>query len=284
MVNETTRQSQRLRACLKLYFPQILQWFKDVDAPLVCALLQRWPSLDELRHCHPGTLRKFFHDQNCRSEHLIDERIQAIYAATPATRDPAILQAGALIARQLVALLEVLHGNIAELDGKIANQFSQHEDRFLYASLPGAGPALEPRLLVAMGTDRDRYQTAAEVQSYSGIAPVTESSGKTRWVHYRFACPKFLRQTFHEFANHSIGRSAWARAYYERQRESGMSHHAAVRCLAFKWIRIVFRCWKDRKPYDEQTYLRSLQRRASPLTGRKWESVAGFQKLSANPS
>jgi hypothetical protein len=98
------------------------------------------------------------------------------------------------------------------------------------------------------------------------------------------ACPKFLRQTFHEFANHSIGRSAWARAYYERQRESGMSHHAAVRSLAFKWIRIVFRCWKDRKPYDEQTYLQSLQRSASPLTGRKWESVAGFQKRSANPS
>jgi transposase len=284
MVNEKTRQSQRLRACLKLYFPQILQWFKDVDAPFVCALLKRWPSLEELRRCHPGTLRNFFHEHNCRSEDLIDERIQAVYAAIAATKDRAVLEAEALTARQLVALLEVLRANIAELDGKIADQYSRHAENFLYASLPGAGAALEPRLLVAMGTDRDRYQTAAEVQSYSGIAPVTERTGRSNWVHYRFACPKFLRQSFHEFASHSIGQSEWARAYYDRQREAGKSHHAVVRSLAFKWIRIIFRCWKDRKPYDEQTYLRSLQRRASPLTGRKWESVAGFQKLSANPS
>ena len=71
-----------------------------------------------------------------------------------------------------------------------------------------------PRLIVAFGTRRDRYQNAYEVQCYSGIAPVTESSGKSEWVHFRFACPKFLRQTFHEFAGHSIGQSEWAKAYY----------------------------------------------------------------------
>src|SRR5215813_1283310 len=71
---------------------------------------------------------------------------------------------------------------------------------------------------------------------------------------------QFLRQTFHEFATHSIRRSEWARAYYEHLRgDEKKSHHAAVRALAYKWIRIIFRCWKDGKPYDERVYLDSLR-------------------------
>ena len=146
-----------------------------------------------------------------------------------------------------------------------------------------------PRLIVAFGTRRERYGSAYEVQCYSGIAPVTEASGNSRWVHFRFACPKFLRQTFHEFASHSIGQSEWAKAYYEHLRnDEKKSHHAAVRSLAYKWIRIIYRCWKDGKPYDEEIYMQSLRRRGSLLvsapgvatTSAGWKTVGGFQKLS----
>jgi len=94
---------------------------------------------------------------------------------------------------------------------------------------------------------------------------VTKQSGKSHGVHFRRACPKFLRQTFHEWASHSIAYSAWARAYYQQQRSRGSRHHAAVRSLAFKWIRIVFRCWRDHARDDEQTYLNALRKRGSPL-------------------
>ena len=144
-----------------------------------------------------------------------------------------------------------------------------------------------PRLIVAFGTRRERYDTAFQMQCYSGIAPVQEASGKSQWVHFRRSCPKFLRQTFHEFAFLSTRSSAWAKAYYDRQRLEERSHPAAVRALAYKWIRIVFRCWKEGKLYDEQIYLQSLQKRRSPLgasiTALRWKSVAGFQKLSENP-
>jgi hypothetical protein len=104
----------------------------------------------------------------------------------------------------------------------------------------------ERTLLVAFfGTDRERYATAGKVACFTGIGPVRERSGQRDWIHFRYACPKFLRQTFHEWASHSIARSVWARAYYDRQRAKGSGHHAAVRALAFKWIRILFRCWKD---------------------------------------
>jgi transposase len=75
----------------------------------------------------------------------------------------------------------------------------------------GTEGAIDGRL----GSQRERYANAAEVQAYSGIAPVTEQSGKKKWVHFRWACPKFLRQSFHEWAGHSIAHSQWARSYYQ---------------------------------------------------------------------
>jgi Transposase IS116/IS110/IS902 family len=133
-------------------------------------------------------------------------------------------------------------------------------------SLPGSQYKKAPRLVAALGSQRDRYASATEVQKYSGIAPVTERSGKKKWVHFPWACSKFLRQSFHEWAGHSIAQSVWARAYYQQQRERGKEHHAAVRALAFKWIRIVFRCWQDRVAYDETRYLAALAKRGSHLT------------------
>ncbi len=134
---------------------------------------------------------------------------------------------------------------------KLARLMAEHPDAALFQGLPGAGAALAPRLLVAFGADRQRCTGPGDVQTYSGIAPVTRRSGRSSSVHRRTACPRFLRQTFHEFAGHSVPRSAWTGAYYRQQRARGRGHHAAVRSLAFKWIRVIYRCWKERTPYDE---------------------------------
>jgi transposase len=138
----------------------------------------------------------------------------------------------------------------------------------LFRNLPGAGPVLAPRLLAAFGEDRERYHSASEIQQYAGIAPVTERSGQKSWVHWRYRAPSFLRQSFVEWAGETIPRSFWAKAYYQQQRDKGLAHQAAVRALAFKWIRIVFRCWQDRTPYDESVYLLALQKRGAPLLQR----------------
>jgi hypothetical protein len=68
------------------------------------------------------------------------------------------------------------------------------------------------------------------------------------------------------WTGHSIAQSEWARAYYQQQRSKGNNHQEAVRALAFKWIRIVFRCWQDRVAYDENRYLTALVKRGSPLS------------------
>ena len=130
-------------------------------------------------------------------------------------------------------LIRSLIRGVADLDCKIEEAAAAHPDFFIFESLPGAGAVLAPRLLAAFGSQRERYANAAEVQAYSGIAPVTERSGKKKWIHFRWACPKFLRQSFHEWAGHSIAHSQWARSYYQQQRERGKGHHVVVRGLAF---------------------------------------------------
>jgi transposase len=265
LVNEKTRQSNRLTAKLKLYFPQVLTWFDEVDSELVGALLERWPTLEALQKSRQASLRSFFTQHNCRHAKLIEQRLEQIRQAVPAIRDAAVIQSAVAMVSVLVRLIATLREGIGALDRQIDRAAGAHPDSAIFRSFPGAGPVMAPRLLAAFGSQRDRYQSAAEVQRFSGIAPVLVRSGKTAWVHYRWACPKFLRQTFQEWAGHSIGFCGWARAYYEQQRKRGAGHHAAVRALAFKWIRIAFRCWKDGIPYDDSRYLQSLHQRGSPL-------------------
>ena len=250
---------------MKIYFPQIPQWFGDVDSPLVCALLERWSALEALQKARPDTLRSFFRKHHCRKEELIESRIKAIGEAMPALKDRAVVEAQLAVVKVLVQVIQVLHEGIEDFNRQIQEAAEAHPDFFIFESLPGAGAVMAPRLLAAFGSQRERYRNAAEVQTLSGIAPVTESSGKSSWIHFRFACSKFVRQSFHEWAALSITQSQWARAYYELQCRRCKRHHAAVRALAFKWIRIIFRCWKERVAYDEKVYLAALAQHNSPL-------------------
>jgi transposase len=288
LVNDRTRFTNRLTSQLKLYFPQILEWFDTIHSPLVGDLLERWPTLQELQKAKPATLRRFLTQHNCRGQEKIDQRLEQIRQAVPATSDFALLTASRSAVCALVALLRAVRDAIAAHDERIEHLARCHPDFAIFASLPGAGPVLVPRLIAALGTQRDRYGSAHEIQCYSGIAPVKESSGQQEWVHWRWACPKFVRQTFHEWAGHSIGFSQWARTYYDGQRALNKAHHAAVRALAFKWIRILFRCWQNRTPYDETIYLNALLRRQPPLIAPpkptvdlKLKKRGGFWKITA---
>jgi transposase len=265
-VDLRTQLTNMLRSRLKQYFPLALEMTGDeLHSPMACDFLATWPTLQALQQADPATLRRFFTTHNSRSARLIDQRLERVATAKPLTTDPAVIESGSRQVRLLVQQLRELIEPIRDYDERLAQLVAEHPDGHLFTPLPGAGEALAPRLLAAFGSDRDRFASAAELAQYSGIAPVTKQSGKTKIVHCRWACPTFLKQTFHEFANQSRTRSVWAGAYYEMLRERGCGHHAAVRALAFKWIRILFRCWKTRTAYDESIYLASLRARAAPL-------------------
>jgi transposase len=266
LVDARTALTNRLKSLLKQYFPlALLVSGTRIYGELACQLLMRYPSLDKLQAASDDELGAFYREHHCYRPQLVAKRLQLIRQARPLTTDPAILEASVLAVEILLKQLVTLNQGIDQYDMRIATGMQVHPDASIFESLPGAGAAMAPRLLAAMGSDRERLTSAQEVQQLSGIAPVTKQSGKTCVVHRRWAASKFLRQTFHEFAAHSIKHSAWAKAYYDMMRARGNKFQAAVRALAFKWIRIIFRCWKDRTLYDEGTYLTAILKRQSPI-------------------
>ena len=265
LVNQRVALTNRLTSLLKQYFPQALDWVGNVASVQACDWLTQWPTLAAVQRARPNAIRQFYRAHNCRKAEVLEARLAAIATARPLTTDAAVVEPLSLAVQTYATQLRALLAAIQTFDERIAEVFTAHADHDVFASFPGAGDVCAPRLAAAFGTDRSRWQSAAELQSHSGIAPVTERSGKALWVHHRLACPKFVKQTFHEFADQSIRFSQWARAYYDQQRGRGNDHHAALRSLAYKWMRILFRCWKDRKPYDEGQYLEALRRHGSSL-------------------
>lgn len=254
LVGQRTAFTNQIRDRLQLYFPQVLNWLDELHTPMAIAFLQRWPSLPQLQQEDPEQVRAFFYQHGSRSQHRIQQRLVEMATGRALITDRAVVEPAMLRVSTLLGLVAVLNRDIRVLDQIIEREASSHPDYAIFSSFPAAGSVMGPRLLAAFGSQRQRYATANEMQSFSGIAPVISASGRKQWIHFRWACPKFLRQTFHEYAAVSIPRCAWARAYYQKMKANRKQHHAAVRALAYKWIRILFRCWKSGTTYQEDLY------------------------------
>jgi len=148
--------------------------------------------------------------------------------------------------RALVAQLQALEAHRRALREQIDALFMAYADHDLWVSVPGAGSILGARLMAAFGEDRDRFASAEAVQALAGTSPVVYPGGKLRRVHLRRACDKHFPQSLHQLAFASLRRCGWARADYDAYRARGHGHHAALRALADRRVRILFRMWKDR--------------------------------------
>lgn len=268
-VADRVRLSNRLENALKSYFPQALQLVgESLVTPMACAFLQKWVTLEAVQKAGPTRLRRFYYGHHSRAEELIGQRLQLLAHAQPLTTDAAVVAAQSLLVKSVASELAALPAILAEYDQQIAALFAAHADFAIWDSFPGAGPALAPRLAAAWGTQRGRFENSDAMAAYSGIAPVKQASGRSVWIHMRWACPKFLRQTFHELARTSLSFCVWAQCYYQMQLQRGKGRHAAFRALAFKWQRIMWRCWQDRLPYDDTKYVSSLKRDNNELYTR----------------
>lgn len=266
VVDERTGLTNRLQAMLKQYFPQALDLCgEDLWRPLATAFLLKWPTLQKLQKARKQSVRQFYYLNGSRSQKLIQQRLQMIATAVPLTHEAAILNSHTLRVELICRQLQLLQKTLDQFEEQIAQGFAQHPDRDIFQSFPGAGPVLAPRLCASLGSQRQRYAHASRLSCFSGIAPVTKQSGGKRHIHRRYRCPVFSKQTFHEYAKQSILHSRWAAAHYWQQRNKGAGHHTAVRSLAYKWQRILWKCWQTRSLYKEEIYQAALRRSASPL-------------------
>jgi transposase len=266
LVDDKTAVIQQLTAKVKMIHPVALMLpVSKIDSTLVREFLRRYPDPRKANKAHVQTLTKMLARSGIKNPERVEEIIHTIRSTPLATSDGALIEPLVIYIRAMIGQLDKLDEAIGKCDQEIASAMNQCPDAKLFTSLPGAGAALAPRLLTTFGSNRDRFESADQLCSYVGIAPVTRQSGKKRQVVRRRACPKFLLQTFHEFAGCVRRFCPWSGAYYRWQRDKGVGHHAALRKLATRWARILYRVWQTREPYDADRYLASMYQKNHPL-------------------
>lgn len=227
LVQQRVRLANELISLLKLYFMVILELKPaNIYANFIVKLLKRYPTLELIQAAGPTKLRK--------------------------------LLCG-------IGSKETLNQSIKDYDTEIKRLVRTHADYPIFASLPGTADNTQARMIAVLGDDRSRFSSANALQCAAGIAPVTTQSGKSRYVSSRWACSKFMKQTFHEFAGLSLVKCSWAKAYYEGLLRKGKTPQMARRSLAYKWIRIIYRCWQNHETYDDARYTARLLASGSPL-------------------
>ena len=178
LVDLRTKLNNQLVALLKNYFPQALEITgKYLHGKIACDLLAKWPTLQQIKKAKPATLRKFYYAHQSRRPDVVEDRIKLIAEAISLTDDPAILESSELHMRALIGQFNSLRASIDKFDREIEELLNSHEDSAIFKSLPGAGPNLASRLLVAFGTDRKKFETASSILDFSGISPVLRQSG-----------------------------------------------------------------------------------------------------------
>jgi transposase len=263
LVAEKTRLQNQLTAILKSFYPRIRELFADLDAPTTLAALKQFPSPTALSQVTLAEWKAFFagrrYPKPGQIPHLYDQA-QAPQVPVDAVEETL----GQRQVLRLVRLLEVVLDELRQVEEALAEAFAAHPDADFFRSLPGAADVLAPSLLALLGDNRSRWREWQQVATYVGTAPITESSGKYRVVKMRFHCNRDGRNVLHLYAQSSRRRCEWAQEFYEKQRKAGKTHSGALRSLANKWLRILFRMWQERKPYDEGAYLAAVERRQGP--------------------
>ena len=263
LTTSLVRQQNRLRAVLLRYYPQALQAFKDLQTYIALAFLETFPSPQALEEVSFETFVAFFEEHNYTHCRLLPEKYALLTSEGPLA-EPAIAAACQAQTVHMARLLTTLLRQKRDTIRQVGKLFAQHEDAFIFDSLPGAGALLAPKLLTMFGDQRDRYPDRTILPAIAGTCPVTKQSGQSQWVTFRRACNHNYRQTAQLFARSSVNKSAWAAGYFQRAKSRGHTDSHAYRCLANRWLHIIWTLWQNREAYDEAYHLQQVQRHRRP--------------------
>jgi transposase len=246
-VSHRVRVGNQLLEALRRFCPALVREFNAASSSLA-KLVRHSPGLAPLQSRRDKTLHDIL-KKGRRSETSIAGIIRAI-RETPADMHCPVASEKA---KQLAGLYLELSRTVGRYEQQLRQVYSEHPDRKLGESLPGAGELIAPQILAKLGLDRNRWASANELACAMGIAPVRIQSGRaTPLVRRRYACNKIGLQLFFQFARCSVRYCDWAREYFSVKRAAGKRAAVIYRALAFKWIRIIFACWKNHSAYDPQ--------------------------------
>lgn len=263
-----TQYSNRLRANLLRYYPQALNAFSRIGTPLALHYLIAQPTPEAAAKLTYAEFDAFCQQHGDRRLDYRPRRFARLQQPPPPVATqllPAFQKQTPWLAQTLLSLVQQKQTALRHA----ANLFAQHPDQDIFASLPGAGKLLGPKLLVMFGDRRRRLPLPEVIQQLAGTCPVTIKSGQYRSVRFRRACNRVYRATAQQFARASIKQSPWALVYFENACARGMSNSHAYRCLANRWLKIIWTLWQRRQPYDETYHLRQIQKHRRADAGSK---------------
>lgn len=250
LVAERVGLANQLRALLDRFWPGAGAIFADVDSPIALAFLRRFPTPQSAERLGEKRLAAFLARHAYCGRRSVRELLERLRSAPGGRVGDLEADASGELVLAFVAVLEPLVAQIQRLTAAVEHALESHPDGALVASFPRVGRVNAAQLLAELGDDRGRFASEDHLAAEAGVAPVTRASGKSRVVTFRWACNKRLRRAVVCFADNSRHESAWAAGVYRRARARGCDHPHATRVLARAWLRVVWRCWTDRKAYD----------------------------------
>lgn len=260
-VKDCSSLTLRLISTLKEYYPEFLGLFKDPARNTALDFLIKFPTFQDASKLSLSTLTKFFTKRHFCQTELI-KKIFSILKSKPTPADNVVIKTKSIkavaTAKQIKELLVV----ISSYEEKISALFNSHPESKIFSSLPRSGTVTAAGLLTVFGDNKDKFSTSDEVQMSVGTAPVTIQSGKFKIVKFRRGCNHFHRSVLHYFAMNSVRKSIWAKNYLQTKLNQGKSFSCALRCLGYRWIRIIFSMWKNNTVYDENVLLANFAKQS----------------------
>lgn len=261
LVKAKVALTNQLAAQLAVFWPGAGAIFYQLDSAIALAFLERYPTPEAAADLGERRLAAFLRRNAYCGRKPVGELLERLRTAPRGLVGPTESEARGECVKALVRALQVLLPQIAELEGALAVALGEHADGALFKSFPRAGEVNAAQLLAEIGDVRERFVDDDVLAMEAGVVPVTKRSGKATSVGFRWACNKRLRRAVTTWADNTRRASAWARALYERARARGADHPHAIRILARAWLRVLWRCWQDRVPYDEMRHLAAAEAR-----------------------
>ena len=239
----------QLRATLQLAFPGAVGLFFDLHSPIARAFLRRFPTAAQAAVLDEEAMAAWLAGEGYCGRTPAAVFIDRLRTA-PAGLTGAEATARRHITLALLAAIDAIEAQVAELTSQIKKALAEHPDAPIFTSLPRAGQLRAAALLAEIGDARGRHPDADALAAAAGVCPFTDESGKHRNVGFRYRTDTKLRRALTDFADDSRHANPWAADIYRRARARGMRHPHAVRVLARAWTGVIWRCWQDRTPYD----------------------------------
>jgi transposase len=248
----------RLRSHLREYYPAALLAFHGngrlgLDSSHARGVITAAPTPAAAAKLTRSQLRAILNKAG-RLRRSIDEeieRLRALFRSEQLRQLPMVEQA---MGRQTAALLQQLDAACRSCDDlaqATEDAFLSHPDAEIITSLPGLSVLSGARVLAELGDDRTRFADAKAVKAYAGAAPVTRASGRSHVVVARTVKNRRLAAAGYMWAFAAL-RSQEPRAHYDRRRDGGERHTAALRNLFNKLLGCLYHCLQNRTLYDPE--------------------------------